>query len=141
MEVLRYPVELHEAADGITLTFIDMPYGVTCGETRDEALRNAVDCLEEIIASLIKGRKDIPKPSSAQKHITVTLSPAFAAKVLLYNALRERHITKAELARRLHWKYPQVNRLFDTHHQSQLSQLVAAATVLGKTFIVGMEDI
>jgi hypothetical protein len=30
--------------------------------------------------------------------------------------------------------------LFDTHHSSQLSQLVAAASVLGKNFVVGMED-
>ena len=49
-------------------------------------------------------------------------------------------MTKAELARRLNWKCPQVDRLFDAHHQSQLSQLVSAAAVLGKTFVIGMED-
>jgi hypothetical protein len=54
--------------------------------------------------------------------------------------MNEQHMTKAELARRLNWKYPQVDRLFDTHHRSQLTQLVAAAAVLGKSFVVGMED-
>lgn len=140
MEILKYPVQLHEGKDGITVTFPDMPYGATFGSNKEEALLNAVDCLEEIIASLMKDKKDIPHPGATRGRSTVTLSPGFSAKVLLYNALRDRHMTKAELARRLNWKFPQVDRLFDTHHSSQLSQLVAAASVLGKNFVVGMED-
>lgn len=140
MEIMRYPVELHKEKDGITVTFPDMPYGVTSGENEEDALFNALDCLEEIIASLMHDRKEIPKPSPIHRRHTITLSPAFSAKVLLYNALQEKHITKAELARRLNWKYPQVDRLFDTHHSSQLSQLVAAASALGKSFVIGMED-
>ena len=49
-------------------------------------------------------------------------------------------MTKAELERRLNWKYHQVDRLFDTHHSSQLSQLVAAAAVMGKFVEIGMEE-
>lgn len=140
MEILKYPVILHKAKDGTTVTFPDMPYGTTFGHTKAEALANAVDCLEEIIASLMKDKKDIPRPSPIYKRPTVTLSPGFSAKVLLYNTLREKHMTKAELARRLNWKFPQVDRLFDTHHSSHLSQLVAAASVLGKHFVIGIED-
>lgn len=140
MQVLRYPVELCEAEDGITATFPDMPYGVTFGKNKEDALYNAVDCLEEIIASLMNDKKDIPKASPAHKRPTVLLSPTFSAKVLLYTALREQHLTKAELARRLNWDYPQVDRLFDTHHSSKLSQLIQAAAVLGKKFVIGMED-
>lgn len=140
MKILRYPVELHEEDDGITITFPDMPYGVTCGKNREEALINAVDCLEEIIASLMQDKKEIPLPSPAHKRQTVTLSLIFSAKVLLYETLRDQCLTKAELARRLNWKYPQVDRLFDTHHSSQFSQLATAAAALGKTFVIGMED-
>ena len=100
MEFLRYPVTLEEDKAGITVTFPDMPYGVTCGATKAEALANAVDCLEEIIASLMKDKKSIPHPSPAHRRTVVTLSPGFTAKVLLYNTLQEQHITKAELARR-----------------------------------------
>lgn len=140
MVFLRYPVELNDDDDGITVLFPDMPYGVTCGNTKDEALLNAIDCLEEIIASLMIDKKKIPHPSAAKGRFVVTLTPAFTAKVLLYNALHEKQMTKAELARRLNWQYPQVDRLFDTHHNSQLSQLVAAAAVLGKKFVIGFED-
>lgn len=140
MEILRYPVKLEKDTDGITVTFPDMPYGVTFGHDTEDALDNAVDCLEEIIASLMQAKQDIPQPSCSRKNPAVTLSPEFSAKVLLYSALRAEHISKAELARRLHWKYPQVDRLFDTHHHSRWSQLMAAAQVLGKTFVVGMEN-
>ncbi len=140
MQVLRYPVELEKADDGVTITFPDMPYGVTFGKSKEEALLNAVDCLEEIIASLMQAKQDIPLPNPAHKHHTVLLSPTFAAKVMLYTALREQHLTKAELARRLNWDYPQIDRLFDTHHNSKLSQLIQAAAVLGKTLVIGMED-
>lgn len=141
MKTLRYPVELQEDKDGITVTFPDMPYGVTWGEDKGSALLNAVDCLEEIIASLMKEKKDIPLPSAIKNRPTVTLEPGFSAKVLLYITLRERHITKSELARRLNWKYPQVDRLFDTHHASHLAQLVAAASALNKRIVVGIEDL
>jgi antitoxin HicB len=140
MEILKYPVELKEEKDGVTVTFPGMPYGVSCGENKEEALLNAVDCLEEIIATLIKDKKDIPHPSVSHKNHIVVLSPTFSAKVLLYKALREQKMTKAELARRLNWKFPQVDRLFDVHHSSQLSQLSAAASVLGKHFVIGMEN-
>ena len=51
----------------------------------------------------------------------------------------QENISKAELARCLDWKYPQVDRLFDTHHTSHMSQLAAAA-VLNKKTVIGLED-
>ena len=42
-------------------------------------------------------------------------------------------IRKAELARRLGWHMPQVDRLFDLRHASKLDQMIeAAANALGK---------
>ncbi len=140
MDILRYPVQLEKAKDGITVTFPDMPYGVTCGESKEIALLNAVDCLEEIIASLMSDRKSIPSPSFARGRQTIILSPMFSAKVLIYKAMLQENISKAELARRLDWKYPQVDRLFDTHHTSHMSQLIAAAEVLNKKIVIGLED-
>ncbi len=141
MKTLRYCVELQEDKDGIIVTFPDMPYGVTSGEDLASALLNAVDCLEEIIASMMKDKKDIPLPGPAKGRRMVTLSPGFSAKLLLYIALREQHISKSELARRLNWQYPQVVRLFDTQHSSHLSQLVAVASALKKRIVIGLEDI
>jgi antitoxin HicB len=51
----------------------------------------------------------------------------------LYWALREEGITRAELARKLHWNRESVDRLFRLDHRSRLEQLEAAFTALGRT--------
>ncbi len=84
MKTLKYPVELIFEKKGYTVLFPDMPYGATAGSTRKEALENAADCLEEIIASLMNDKKAIPSPSTARGKSTVILSPIFTAKVLFY---------------------------------------------------------
>jgi antitoxin HicB len=44
--------------------------------------------------------------------------------------MRKRGVSKAELARRLHWHRHQVDRLFDFCHASQLDQIDAAFRAL-----------
>jgi antitoxin HicB len=47
--------------------------------------------------------------------------------------MTEQGIRKAELARRLGWHVPQVDRLFDLRHASKLDQIETAARTLGRT--------
>jgi antitoxin HicB len=54
------------------------------------------------------------------------------AKLGVYRTMTEQGVKKAELARRLGWHMPQVDRLFDLRHASKLDQIEAAANVLGK---------
>ena len=54
------------------------------------------------------------------------------AKLGVYQAMTEQGIKKSELARRLGWHMPQVDRLFDLRHASGLAQIEAAALVLGR---------
>ena len=70
------------------------------------------------------------QPAMGQK--TVRPSALECAKLGVYQAMTEQGIKKSELARRLGWHMPQVDRLFDLHHASKLDQIEAAATVLGK---------
>ena len=46
--------------------------------------------------------------------------------------MTEQGIKKAELARRLGWHVPQVDRLFDLKHASRFDQIEAAARALGR---------
>jgi antitoxin HicB len=62
------------------------------------------------------------------------------AKVRLYEAMRDAKVGKAELARRLDWHLPQVDRLLAMTHGSKLEQLEAAFRVLGKRLTVDVED-
>jgi antitoxin HicB len=53
--------------------------------------------------------------------------------------MTDQGMRKVELARRLGWHMPQVNRLFDLRHASKFQQLETAAAVLGKRLVLSLE--
>ena len=46
--------------------------------------------------------------------------------------MREQGVGKAELARRLGWHMPQVDRVLDVQHRSRLDQMEAALGAIGR---------
>ena len=105
------------------VTSPDFPELTTFGDDREEAIARAVDALEEAIAARIHDRDDIPAPSRGK--IYATLPTLTSVKVLLYQGMREEGVGKAELARRLGWHMPQVDRVLDVEHHSRLDQMDA----------------
>ena len=132
-----YPVELSPDDNGTVLvTFPDVPEAVTFGEDEDEALLRAVDALESAMSFYVEARQPLPLPSAANGRPTVCPSALECAKLGIYQAMTEQGIRKTELARRLGWHMPQVDRLFNLNHASRLDQLEAAARVLGRHIYV-----
>lgn len=129
-----YPVTLTPDDDGTVLvTFVDVPEAITFGADEDEALLQAVDALESALSMYVADRQPLPAASRPKRgQHTVRPSPLECAKLGVYQAMTEQGIKKAELARRLGWHMPQVDRLFDLRHASRLDQLEAAARVLGR---------
>jgi antitoxin HicB len=132
-----YPVELSPDDNGTVLvTFPDVPEAITFGEDEDEALLRAVDALESAMSFYVEARQPLPLPSAANGRPTVCPSALECAKLGIYQAMTEQGIRKTELARRLGWHMPQVDRLFNLNHASRLDQLEAAARVLGRHIYV-----
>ena len=128
--MLAYAIELQDDDGTILVTSPDFPELTTFGEDRDEALARAVDALEEAIAARIHDRKDIPAPSQGD---TYALLPTLTSvKVMLYQGMRDQGVGKAELARRLGWHLPQVDRVLDVQHRSRLDQMDAALGAIGR---------
>lgn len=128
-----YPVTLTPDGDGILVTFGDVPEAITFGDDEDDALAHAVDALETALSFYVESRKALPAPSRAKRgQRTVRPSPLESAKLGVYQAMVEQGVKKSELARRLGWHLPQVDRLFDLGHASRLDQLEAAARALGR---------
>lgn len=128
-----YPVTLTPDGDTVLVSFADVPEALTFGADEDEALLQAVDALETALSFYVEARKPLPaasKPKRGQR--TVRPSALEGAKLGVYQAMTEQGIKKAELARRLGWHMPQVDRLFDLRHASRLDQIEAAARVLGR---------
>lgn len=132
--MLDYPVILEaQPESGFVVTFPDVPEAITQGEDEDEALLYAVDALETALSFYVDARKPLPvasKPKRWQR--TVRPSALDGAKLGVYQAMTEQGIKKSELARRLGWHMPQVDRLFDLRHASRLDQIEAAARALGR---------
>lgn len=135
----EYPVELTRDGDTWLVTFPDVPEAITFGADRDEALLQAKDALETALSMYIDSRRDLPKPSPANGRPTVRPDALECAKLGIYAAMREQGLRKADLARRLHWHMPQVDRLLDLNHASRLSQIEQAAASLGKRVEVRVE--
>lgn len=125
-----YPVELTPDGDSVLVTFPDVPEAITFGTDTEEALRQAVDALETALSFYIDNRQPLPAPSPANGRPTVRPAGLESAKLGLYQAMTEHGIRKAELARRLGWHVPQVDRLFDLTHTSRFDQIEAAARAL-----------
>lgn len=139
--MLDYPVVLEAQPEGgFVVTFPDVPQAITQGEDEEEALLYAVDALETGLSFYMDDRKPLPVPSRPKRgQKTVRPSALECAKLGVYQAMTEQGIKKAELARRLNWHVPQVDRLFDLHHASKFEQIQMAATVLGKRLVLSVE--
>ena len=130
---LDYPVHLETAEEGgFIVTFPDVPEAITQGEDEDEALLRAVDALETALSFYIDDRRALPVPSEATGRPVVRPSALESAKLALYAEMTTQGIRKSELARRLGWCPPQVDRLFDLRHASRFDQIEAAARALGR---------
>src|SRR5262245_52291871 len=112
MVVLQYPAVLEKDDNGTWLvTFPDFDDALTFGETRQEALAQAIDALETVIISRMKHKLDVPTPSVARGRPMVTIPPLTAAKALLYKELREQNLSIRQLAQKLKCEYPVAHRL------------------------------
>ena len=137
---LAWPVTLIAAEEGgFVVNFPDFPEGWSQGDSHEEALTQAADLLETMIANYMAEDWDLPDPSLAAGSPLVPLAPLVAAKVELYRAIRRAGITKGELAHRIGMSPQQAQRLFDIRHVSRLDQIDAAMRALGRRLVVSSD--
>ena len=124
--MLHYPARLTTEGERILVGFPDFPEAHTFGDTREEALTRASDALLTVIDAYMKDRQRLPQPSRGRGRVMVNVPPLSVPKIELYNAMRQKRITKAELGRRLGWHMPQVDRVLDVRHASRMDRLQQA---------------
>ena len=140
--VMDYPVKLErDDNDTILVSFPDFAEAHTYGDSVDDALMHAPDALATVIDAYIKDRRDIPSPSARAATHRVTVPALVEAKIRLYETMREAKIGKSELAKRLDWHLPQVDRLLAMTHGSKLEQLESAFRAMGKRLVIDVEDL
>ena len=139
---MDYPITLERDDNGTVLVdFPDFAEAHTFGNDEADAIRRAQDALATVIDAYIRERRDIPRPSARATKLRVAVPALVEAKIRLYEAMRSGKVGKADLARRLGWHLPQVDRLLAMTHGSRLEQLEAAFRALGKRIVVRVEDV
>lgn len=136
---MRYRIRL-EPDDNETLlvTCPDLPEVTTFGEGEVDARLRAVDAIVTALQGRITARQEIPEPTRGDG-IWIELGALVEAKLSLYRAMRSSGATKADLARRLDWHPPSVDRLLDLDHDSRFGSLEVAFKALGQAMHVTCE--
>lgn len=135
-----YPVEMKLDDNGtILVTFPDVPEAMTFGDDEEEAPLRARDALETALAMYVDEKQDLPRPSDPKGRQVVTPDAIECAKLGIYQTMREQRIRKTELARRMNWHLPQVERLLDLGHSSRVEQIELAAAAIGKRLVMSIE--
>ncbi len=141
--MFEYPAKIERQDDGSFLvTFRDLPFGATDGDTFEEAVAEAVDCLEEVIAACIDDKMDIPSPSKPLPGERAIRLPAqTAAKAAVYVAVRESGIGNSELARRIGVDEREIRRILDPRHPTKLPRIESALVAMGYRLSVELSKI
>lgn len=119
------------------MVFPDVRGAPTNGKDRAEALEMAQDALTIILSSHVENREDIPTPSPLEPgQELVALEPMAAAKVALYNAVREQGISESELARLLDIPESDIHDLLILDYHTRISTVVNALRAIGYSLVV-----
>lgn len=138
--MFSYNAEINQDTDGrFVVTFTNLPYGVTDGETLEEALFEAIDCVDEVIAGIIERGESLPENEHAKEgQYPVELSAHMAIKAALYCAMKDDGVTKVAMAKMIERNEKEVRRMLDPHHNTKLKSLEYALHKIGRRLKVEM---
>ena len=128
---LAYPAVLRELPDAVLVSFPDVPEALTEGETVEDAMREAVDCLVAALGGYVRNGQRIPVPSERPNAPLVRLPALAAAKVTLYQTLLGQPEGRAGLAERIGLTESALDRLVDLDQRSPIGQVEDALSALG----------
>jgi antitoxin HicB len=140
---MEYSARFEPAQEGgFVITIPDFGWGVSQGDTEEEARDMAAALIQTLVQEHIRCGEDLPCPSKPRgRNFRVIRLPALqAAKAQLYREFLASGMRKSELARRLSIPKTQVDRLFDLRHRSRLDQIEAAFRALGKEISIDVHD-
>ena len=130
--MLSYPARLARDGEGFMVSFPDIPEALTGGPTREKALEMAVDALTTAMDFYFEDRRPVPAPSQAKRgHVMVDLPTSISAKVLLLNEMLAQGVRPAELARRMHVRPQEVNRITTLSHPTKIDTISEALAAIG----------
>lgn len=131
MNRFAFPITLETQENGwILASHPDVPEALTEGETEQEALVEAQDCLIGALDGYIARGWPIPIPSAAESHAIAELPEHVTLKLSLYTRMLQRNISPAMLAKRAGKTEAWVGQLLDLDEPTSPSKLADAIRAL-----------
>lgn len=125
-------VSLDKETGQYEISFRDFSNLHSVALTEDDIELEARDGLVAAIGDLIDSRIPVPEPTAAKDgDLVIHLPVLICLKAALHNAMISTGTRKADLARKLNQKGPQVDRLLDVSHASKVETLEQALYLLG----------
>ena len=123
--------------EGYVVNFPDVYGANTGGDTWDEAVEMAEDCLGVALSFYFDEDEVIPAPSlPTEGQVLIPVPPLVAAKLTINSAMRENGITKQDLGQKLGIGEDAVRRLLDPNSRTHFTQVEKALRAVGRSLIV-----
>ncbi|QTF10458.1 hypothetical protein HC231_22950 [Brenneria izadpanahii] len=142
--MFNYPalVSFDEDSGQYEILYRDFKNLTSTAFTEEDIVLEAARWLTEIIGEYIDSRIPIPQPSALQHdEIRIHLPVLVNLKAALHNAMIQTGTRKADLARKLNQKGPQIDRLLDVNHASKIETLEQALYLLGYEVSVSVAEL
>ncbi|MTD26241.1 hypothetical protein [Erwinia sorbitola] len=139
--MFKYPasVSYDEETQSYEISFPDFDTLSSVAFAEEDIELEALDGLTAAIGESISSRQPIPAPSQAEEDdILIHLPVLTCLKAALHNAMIQSGTRKADLARKLNMKGPQIDRLLDVEHASKVEALEQALYLLGREVSVAI---
>lgn len=114
------------------------PTVCAAARTRPRLRATMREGLVDAVATCMKERKDLPPPDRAPLGELLAPPVLVAAKLALYQTMRDQNVSNVALAKRLRTVEGTVRRLLDPYHRSQIGNLEAALATLGTRLLLEM---
>ncbi len=128
-----YPANFEKSEEGgFVVTFINLPEGITQGDTYEAAMEMAEDALISCVEIYFDDEKPFPVPRMVKKgEESVFLPDSVYAKVLLHNTMLKNKMSKAELARLTSIRPPEIQRILTPRHNTKIDTISRIMAKIG----------
>ena len=136
-----YPIQVDQRNGQCHATCPSLPEISATAGNRARLRAATQAALVNALCDRVKEHRDLPRPAQAPTRDLLEPPVLIAAKLALYQTLRDRNLTNVALANRMHTVEGTVRRLLDPHHRSGIGQVEAALAKLGKRLLIDLQAI
>ena len=130
---LTYAAKITPQEGGFVVTFRDLKNVFTEGDNYQEAISNAHQVLDILLADMLQDGLRIPVPTACRRNeVLIAVSPEIAAPILLHKLRQQKHYSISKVARSMGISNTDYEQL-EFGKRLTLKNLKLAADALGAT--------